>query len=122
MAKVLIVDDSSLTRKILCRMIEQDGHETLQAANGNDGLHMMDTHKPDCVILDLLMPDMDGIEVLESLGDRVSEIPIVVLTSDIQDTTRQQCLDLGAVDFINKPPKEETLLKLIKDISEKGGA
>ncbi len=105
MVTVLIIDDSSFFRKRIRSMVAAQGHDTLEASDGRQGLEMITLHSPDCVLMDLLMPEMDGLELLEKLRENGSQIPVIVVTSDIQETTRAQCLELGAKTILNKPPK-----------------
>ncbi len=116
MALILIVDDAAFTRRMIRKALVAEGHETLEAANGQEGLDMIASHAPDCILIDLLMPVMDGFAVLEALGNRQSTIPVIVISADIQENVRQRCLDLGAADFINKPPKEEELSKTVQQV------
>lgn len=114
MSVVLVVDDSAMTRNFTAKFARNAGHETLQAENGRQGLEMIENQQPDCVILDLLMPDLTGFEVLEELKTRNSSIPVVVLTADIQESTRVKCTALGAFAVLNKPPKEEPIREVIE--------
>lgn len=116
MAEILLIDDSWLTRRVLKTMISQAGHNVVEADNGLTGLEMIQGNGPwDCIVLDLLMPEMDGYEVLTQLRQIGSRVPVVVCSADIQDTARIKCLELGAADFLNKPPKpEEVTLVLDK--------
>lgn len=109
MPRILVTDDSQLTRRILKTILVAEGHQVLEAPSGSAALEMMATENPDCVLLDLLMPVMDGFEVLKELAEKGIRIPVVVLTADIQETVRQKCMKMGAVYFLNKPPKEEEL-------------
>ena len=110
MKTVLVVDDSSFQRKKICTALESNGYQVQAASNGQECLTMLESAPPDCIVLDLLMPEMGGIEVLEIMRERNLHIPVIVHTADIQDTTRQHCLDLGAVAFINKPFRADELL------------
>lgn len=103
MAQILVIDDSIYQRGQIRRALEPEGHELLEATNGREGLEMVDTSRPDCILLDLIMPETSGLEVLQILHDQRSNVPVIVLTADIQERTRQQCLELGATAFINKP-------------------
>jgi CheY-like chemotaxis protein len=116
MAVILIIDDSAFTRKRIRDMVKAVGHETLEAANGREGLAMTAAHAPDCILTDLLMPEMDGIEVLEALRKGGSEIPVIVLTADIQESTHARCLALGAKAVMNKPPKQDVLHNTIAEM------
>ena len=115
MARILIIDDSEFSRQRTVEILKGNGFDVLEAAGGREGLQKAEGNKPDCIILDLLMPEMNGYEVLNELKEKGITIPIVVLSADIQDTTQQECFKLGAVDFVKKPPKEEELLKAIQE-------
>lgn len=109
MALILIIDDSSFTRKRIASMIKAEGHETLEASDGRQGLEMTATHSPDCIVIDLIMPEMDGLELLEVLHNQGWKIPRIVVTADIQESVRQQCLERGALAVLNKPPRKDEL-------------
>lgn len=117
MAQILVVDDSWLTRRALKNMLEDGGHGVLEASNGLEALTMVDAHCPEIIILDLLMPEMDGFALLGELKKRGSKIPVIVVTADIQDTAREKCLGLGATGFLNKPPKRDELINILNEIS-----
>ena len=123
MGKVLIVEDSWVTRRIIIGILKADGHELLGAGGGKEGLEMAEKHMPDCILLDLLMPEMDGFDVLKALGEKDLKIPVIVLTANIQKTAREKCLQLGAFTFTNKPTEEDELRSLVhKAIDSKKGA
>ena len=122
MAKVLIVDDSMFTRNRIIKMVEEMGHETIEAPDGQEGLDKILNEKPDIVITDLLMPKMEGTELLSAVKERKLNVPVIVVSSNIQDTVRQECLGLGASGFLSKPPNTEELQKLIEVMSIKGGS
>ena len=87
MGKIPIVEDALVTRRILVRILKADGHDLLEAGSGKDGLEMAEKHMPDCILLDLLMPDVEGFDVLEALGEKDLKIPVIVLTANIQKTS-----------------------------------
>lgn len=113
MAKILIIDDSWLSRRGIAAMLKNDTHELMDAADGKTGLDLARELKPDCIILDLLMPDISGFDVLETLKKEGLNIPVIILSADIQKTSREKALQLGAIDFINKPPNEDELKSMI---------
>ena len=113
MRKILVVDDSLFARMNICDMLQEAGYETLQAQNGREGLEKVLSEKPDCVLSDLLMPEMDGIGFLTSLRAMEITTPVIVLSADIQDTKRKQCLELGTAGFISKPPRKIEILEMI---------
>jgi CheY-like chemotaxis protein len=113
MALFLVVDDSAIIRKGVRKILGAKGYETIEAKNGNEALKMVEDHAPDCIILDLIMPEMGGIEVLKVLSKNKSKIPVIILTADIQDVVREECLELGAVAFLNKPILNEEMIGAI---------
>lgn len=115
MASIMIVDDSKLTRNVLQELLTSDGHEVIEATNGLEAIKMIAEKTPDCIILDILMPEMDGFEVLEELKNRAQKVPVVIHSADIQKTTRQRCFRLGAFSFTNKPLKKEVLLQAVHE-------
>ena len=117
MAEILLIDDSWLTRRGLKSMITDSGHTVIEAENGEKGLDMIRTGAaPDCIILDLLMPEMDGYEVLTELKEMGAFVPVIVCSADIQETARSKCMDLGAISFLNKPPKPEEVVAVIDKV------
>lgn len=115
MPKVLIIDDSGFQRKIITSILEAEGNMVLTAENGRTGFDIAVKESPDLIICDLLMPELDGYGLLRLVRDHKLAIPVLILTSDIQNTTRSECLALGALDVLNKPVKKETLVPIIKD-------
>jgi len=119
MSRVLIVDDSLLQRKMLSSLVREEGHEAQTATNGKEGLDLLLTQPPDCVILDMLMPEMDGIQMLEALQTKGITIPIAVFTADVQEWMKTRCLELGAQYFLNKPVKQEDVRSTLKALLER---
>lgn len=116
MARILVVDDSLFARMNICSMLEEAGHECRQAGNGREGLAVVLQDPPDCILTDLLMPEMDGIALLAALKENSVPVPAIVLTADIQDSKRRQCLDLGTAGFISKPPRKAELLETVATV------
>ncbi len=116
MARVLIVDDSAFSRKQLCRILRPAGYDIVEADNGETGLTAVEEHHPDCVVTDLLMPKIDGVQFLRGLHARGISIPVLVHTADIQETTRKECLDHHCFGFVNKPCRPEDLLKWVEQM------
>ena len=114
MAVVLIVDDSWLTRRTITKVLKTAGYDLLEAVDGRDAMEKLTDAPPDCIVLDLLMPEMDGFEMLNAMSKKGHTIPIVVLSADIQDSTRARVLELGACELINKPPKGDELLVAVE--------
>ena len=107
MSRVLVVDDSWVVRHHLQSYLAQDGHEVVLAEEGEGALQIIADSRVDLVFLDMLMPGISGIEVLERLADQRDAPPVVVLTADIQDSTRKRVKELGASQFLSKPPSAD---------------
>jgi CheY-like chemotaxis protein len=113
MALILIVDDALITRTVIRKTLAAENHKTLEAVNGTQALEMIHSYQPDCILLDLLLPDPNGLEILKILQAENSPIPVIVITADTQETARQKCLTFGAKAVLYKPPKPGELLELI---------
>jgi CheY-like chemotaxis protein len=107
-ARILIVDDSWFQRLNIRNLLKADGYEFFEAASGEAALEIMAAEPPDVVLLDLVMPGMDGFAVLEAMQQQHIKIDTIIISADIQNTTRRRCLELGAKSFINKPLTEES--------------
>ncbi len=121
MARILHVDDSSFSRLQIGKVLKNAGHELLQAENGRAGLAAVQEQSPNLIITDILMPEMDGIVFLEALRQLGNRIPVLVITADVQHDTRENCLALGAVGLLNKPPRDEELLAAVAQALGQGG-
>ncbi len=116
--KLLVIDDSMVSRMITKKVLLSINAEIIEASNGEDGIKKAREDRPDLIILDLLMPEMDGFKVLEKIKTESMGIPVIVLSADIQDTTRERVLKLGASGFVHKPPSEDDITKVIESILE----
>lgn len=113
MSKVLVIDDSRYTRLPIVKFLQSQGFTVLEADNGAAGLELAAKEKPDIILTDLLMPEMDGYELLDRLRADNNPVPVIVITADIQNSTREKVMQLGARDMINKPANLPKLLELI---------
>lgn len=123
MNKILLIDDSMYMRKLTSQMLSDANFEVIEAENGDSGLKHASDEDISCIILDLLMPDMDGFDVLRKLRQLRTTVPIIICSSDIQDSAKALCFELGAFDFIDKPPQKELLLNRVQiaiGLNEKG--
>jgi len=111
--KVLIVDDEPPIRKLLRMGLTAEGYQVIDAPNGKTALAEL-PHKPDLVILDLGLPDVQGLELLRTLRERNEGIPIVVLSSRADEAAKVQALDFGADDYVTKPFSMNELLARIR--------
>jgi sigma-B regulation protein RsbU (phosphoserine phosphatase) len=107
--KVLVVDDERTNLALLTSTLRNEGHEVLSASNGADALELAKTHKPDIVLLDILMPGMDGFEVLENLKrmEGMARVPVLFLTGLEDIESKLRGFSKGAVDYITKPFHQE---------------
>ena len=103
MATILVVDDSSMSRKSLRRILETAGHQVIEAEDGIAALERYFIDKPDVVLLDLTMSGMYGLDVLSKLLEMDPGARVIVATADIQSSTRGMVERAGARVFINKP-------------------
>ncbi len=110
MAKILIVDDSSLARRILRKALKPTGHQIVEAADGMTAIEQYSLHRPDLVMLDMTMPGMHGLEVLKKLREMDDQARVIVATADIQSSTRTLVEEAGAIGYINKPFVAEQVL------------
>src|SRR4030043_1557980 len=105
--KVLVVDDDVKTVELVKLYLNRDGYRVLTAYNGNDALQLARESQPDLIVLDLMLPGIDGLDVCRILRDE-SDVPIIMLTARTTDEDKLTGLDLGADDYVTKPfsPKE----------------
>jgi DNA-binding response OmpR family regulator len=118
MTKVLVIDDEAPIR-LLCRVnLEAEKMEVLEAADGPTGLESARRESPDVILLDVMMPGLDGWRVAEELLDdeRTKSIPIVFLTARAELRDRARGLDLGGVDYVTKPFNPVELAPLVRDL------
>lgn len=101
---VLIVDDDVTLREMYEAYLKAAGYTVVTAQDGKDGLGKAKENKPNIILLDLMMPEMNGIEVLKHLkaDDELKNIPVIVFTALIQDLEKQQSFDAGAADYVVK--------------------
>lgn len=107
MHDVLVVDDEPMVREVVTRYLERDGHRVRAVADGASALLEFDNSPPDLVVLDVMLPHVNGLDVLTEVRRR-SEIPVILLTARREEADRVRGLDLGADDYVVKPfsPRE----------------
>ncbi|HIX89807.1 MAG TPA: response regulator transcription factor [Candidatus Agathobaculum pullicola] len=111
--KILIVEDEKSIAHFISTILTSNGYETIQARTGNEAMTMISSHCPDLVILDLGLPDMDGMEVLRSLRSW-SSLPVVVVSARSHEHDKVAALDLGADDYLTKPFGTAELLARVR--------
>ena len=112
--KILIVDDSSLSRRTLRRILETAGYEVVEADDGMTALEVYFLEKPRLVLLDLVMKGMYGLDVLVKLREMDQKALVVVASADIQSSTRKLVDEAGALGFINKPFISEQVIASVE--------
>jgi DNA-binding response OmpR family regulator len=116
--KVLVIDDEAPIR-LLCKVnLEAEGMDVLEAADGTTGLDLSRRSTPDVVLLDVMMPGLDGWQVAEQLlqDDRTKEIPIIFLTARAEFRDRARGLDIGGIDYVTKPFNPLELAPLVREL------
>ncbi|MGL1934560.1 MAG: response regulator [Fibrobacterales bacterium] len=116
-SRILIVEDVAQNRTLLRSTVLKDFEHVFEAANGREALEILETeHSIDIILLDLIMPEMDGIEFLRNLNNRDKDIPVLVLSSTSEIKMAIDSLRLGARDFLEKPYNKELILKRVEDL------
>ena len=111
--RVLVVDDEPAIRRFLRAALTAHGNEVFEAATGLDALSAVVAHRPDLIILDLGLPDLDGVEVTRRLREW-TRIPIIILSVREGETDKIAALDAGADDFVSKPLDKAQLVRRVK--------
>jgi DNA-binding response OmpR family regulator len=121
MTRVLVIDDEPPIR-LLCRVnLEAEGMEVLEASDGPTGLEKARNDEPDVILLDVMMPGLDGWQVAEELidGEQTGSIPIVFLTARAEARDRARGLDLGGIDYVTKPFNPVELAPLVRELIDR---
>jgi two-component system cell cycle response regulator len=116
---ILVVDDNRITTKLLRRYLEANGYDAKEAYDGIDCLEKVDEMHPDAIVLDVMMPRMDGYETVKKLKDQTNtkHIPVVIVTA-LNDVANQiKSIEAGADDFLSKPIEEKLLIAKVRLLS-----
>ncbi len=114
-SKIVVIDDENAIRNSLKGVLEDEGFTVFTAENGQEGIRMVRENIPDCVLLDIWMPGMDGIEVLERLKEELPQIPVIIMSGHGTIETAVRATKIGAFDFIEKPISLEKLILLLNN-------
>lgn len=116
MAKILIVDDSAYARRVHRKILEGAGHQVLEASSGLGAIEAFGLERPDCVMLDLSMEDIGGLEVLKQIRTMDPLACILVVSADVQRSTLEAVRAAGASGFVGKPVQVESLLSSLSSL------
>jgi DNA-binding response OmpR family regulator len=119
MASVLVVDDDADIRGLLRELLQRAGHVVHEAGDGREGLRIFHVERPDLIVLDASMPDLDGWQTLERIRD-VSAVPVVMLTARAQEVDKVRGLRAGADDYVTKPFGRQELVARIEGLLRRG--
>lgn len=113
MAKVLIVDDSEVHLYSLSKIVESEGHEAITASGGQEGVQAAIEHHPDLILMDVVMPDLNGFQATRKIAknDATSDIPVIFVTTKNQETDRIWGMRQGAAAYLTKPIDKGELVK-----------
>ncbi|ACL73976.1 response regulator receiver protein [Thioalkalivibrio sulfidiphilus HL-EbGr7] len=116
MTQILVVDDSPTEIHVLKTILEKNGYSVMTASSGEEGVAMAKQHKPALVLMDVVMPGLNGFQATRQLANdaATSSIPVIVVTTKDQETDKVWAMRRGAKDYIVKPVKERDLLERVK--------
>jgi DNA-binding response OmpR family regulator len=118
---ILVVEDDPHTAEIVRLYLTRDGHDVMVASDGAQGLKLAQERKPSLVVLDLMLPGMDGLEVCRSLRAEADSVPVIMLTARVEEHDRLQGLDLGADDYVTKPFSPRELAARVRAVLRRTG-
>jgi two-component system, cell cycle response regulator DivK len=121
---ILIVEDNEKNMKLARDLLEAKGYATLAAVNGVDGVQLAKDHVPDLVLMDIQLPDINGIEAYEQLraDARTAAVPVVAFTASVTPTDRTRVMQAGFDGFLSKPINIKEFLSTVKRMVEGGAA
>ncbi|MFB6208016.1 MAG: response regulator [Candidatus Nanohaloarchaea archaeon] len=115
MTTILSIEDSGFERKVIQNALEDQDYEFVGASNAEEGLQKYEEVNPDLVLLDIRLPDKDGIEVLKELHEEYSDPKVIMVSIVREDETKDEAKELGAIDYVEKPVDEDELLEAIEN-------
>jgi two-component system, OmpR family, response regulator ResD len=120
-APILVVDDEPVVRDVVVRYLRRDGYATLEAANGDDARELIETRDPALVVLDVMLPGTDGLELCRWIRAR-SALPVILLTARTDESDRIVGLELGADDYVTKPFSPRELAVRVRTVLRRAGS
>lgn len=122
MARILVAEDDKSTNKLICAVLRKDGHEALSAADGQEALDLLDHEHIDLIVSDVMMPRMDGIELVRQLREAQWDTPILLLTARLDAETLHAGFLTGADDYLTKPADMKELILRVRALLRRSGA
>jgi len=116
MARILVVDDAEFLRLRISKMLKADGHEVIEAENGAQAVSTYLSQKPDLVLMDITMPEMDGLTALKEIRSKDSKAKIIMLTALGQESVVLEAIKSGAKDFVVKPFERDRVMGAINKL------
>ena len=113
---ILVIEDEHAISNFICRALTSNDYKAIAAHSGREGLSLFFSHNPDLVLLDLGLPDMDGLEVLSQLQDIPREVPVIIISARDRESEKVKALDMGAEDYVVKPFGVSELLARIRSV------
>jgi len=114
MARILVVDDAAFMRMRLKNVLGDQGHEVIEASNGVEAVALYEQQRPDLVLMDITMPEMDGLEALRAIRSKFPDAKVVMCSALGQERTVIEAIKSGAKDFIVKPFQPDRLVEAVK--------
>jgi twitching motility two-component system response regulator PilH len=116
MARILIIEDSPTDTRVFTSLLERNGHEVIAAENAEDGIDMAKKQRPDLVLMDVILPGMNGFQATRALSKdpATSTIPVIIVSTKGMETDRVWGMRQGAKDYVVKPPNEKDLIQRIE--------
>jgi len=121
MTSVLVVDDEPVVREVVVRYLQREGYATLEAGDGDDARRLIETQDPGLVVLDVMLPGTDGLELCRWIRGR-SSLPVILLTARGEEADRIVGLELGADDYVTKPFSPRELVARIRTVLRRSNA
>jgi CheY-like chemotaxis protein len=121
MLRIFVVDDSTWSRSIAVNAVKAIGGETRQASNSKETLESIERQKPDFVITDFLMPVLGGFELIEPLREQRIELPVIIVSTDVQVSSRVRGDEIGCIAFLRKPISVSEPSRVLQNIFTHGG-
>jgi DNA-binding response OmpR family regulator len=115
MTTILVVDDEPVVRDVVVKYLERDGFATIEAANGDDARGLIETREPNLVVLDVMLPGTDGLELCRWIRSRAG-VPVILLTARVDEADRIVGLELGADDYVTKPFSPRELVSRVRAV------